>query len=84
MLELLSGGGGGISFGDGAGLQLGLWDQALRNAAVLVVLAAFDLTVARRTQARWFALHAFGNLLVVLTGVRSRKWRARAQRAGDC
>jgi hypothetical protein len=69
--------GGTILLGGGAGLQLGLYDQALCNMAVLLVLAAFDLAVARRTKARWFALHAFGNLLVVLTGVRSRKWRSR-------
>ncbi len=70
--------GGTILVGDGAGLQLGLYEQGLRNVAVLLVLAAFDLAVARRTNARWFALHAFGNLLVVLTGVRSRKWRCAA------
>uniref|UniRef100_A0A7S3PSQ0 Uncharacterized protein n=1 Tax=Aplanochytrium stocchinoi TaxID=215587 RepID=A0A7S3PSQ0_9STRA len=38
------------------------------NVIVLVSLMVFDFLVGKRTKARWFAVHAFANLLVVLAG----------------
>jgi len=41
----------------------------LANCIVLVILAAFDKFFSSN-RARWFSVHAFANLLVVLTGIR--------------
>mmetsp|Transcript_6288 Transcript_6288/g.7646 ORF Transcript_6288/g.7646 Transcript_6288/m.7646 type:complete len:288 (+) Transcript_6288:128-991(+) len=39
-----------------------------RNIVILIALAIFDILVGSRTKARWFAVHTFANLLVVLAG----------------
>eukprot|EP00179_Madagascaria_erythrocladioides_P026295 CAMPEP_0198337486 /NCGR_PEP_ID=MMETSP1450-20131203/28663_1 /TAXON_ID=753684 ORGANISM="Madagascaria erythrocladiodes, Strain CCMP3234" /NCGR_SAMPLE_ID=MMETSP1450 /ASSEMBLY_ACC=CAM_ASM_001115 /LENGTH=239 /DNA_ID=CAMNT_0044042295 /DNA_START=89 /DNA_END=808 /DNA_ORIENTATION=- len=42
-----------------------LWGMVV----VLVALCVFDWTVASRTKARWWLCHAFGNAIVVVSGV---------------
>ncbi len=47
----------------------------VRNVIVLVLLLAYDRAVAAKlsTKNRWFSIHAFANLLVVLTALNSVK-----------
>ena len=49
--------------------------MVVRNVIVLILLLAYDKVVARRlsTKNRWFSIHAFANLLVVLTALNSVK-----------
>ena len=46
-------------------------EHLLNNLYVLVILAIFDLAIARSRPGRWFLVHSFANLLVVITGLKS-------------
>jgi len=46
-------------------------DSLIGNVIIISVLAVFDILVARHTQARWFCLHAFANLLCVISALNS-------------
>ena len=67
---------GNAVYDAGASIEPLIIHAVVRNIVTLVLLLFYDKVVVRKlgTKQRWFSIHAFANLLVVLTALNSVRY----------